>query len=257
MMKIIVFLIFLASVCYPVNNFAQQTPQANFDRANELLEDGDYAEAMALYRQIESSGQFSGPLFLNMGIISIQRDSLGLAKFYFLKAHHFPETRRKAETGLNYVNSRFSRQSAVLPKLPWDRFFTRLQESPGAGFLFYLGAILLNIGVSALVYSWFAGQKQHLFKKGGIAVSTAAALIVLLSLYVRYLENRYSEAVMITAQASVTTTPDENAEVVSLAYEGYDFTVDHNKSEGHENWLYIRMSNGLYGWIKKSNLRIL
>jgi len=256
MMKIILFFIFLVSVCYPVNNFAQQTAQANFDRANELLEDRNYTEAMALYRQIESTGQVSGALFLNMGIISVQRDSLGLAKFYFLKARRFPETRRKAEEGLNYVNSRFSRQAAVLPKLPWERFFSHLQESPGAGFLFYLGALLLNIGVSALVYSWFAGQKQNLFKKGGVAVSTTAALIVLLSLYVHYLQNRYSEAVMITTQTSVTATPDENADVVSLAYEGYDFTVDHKKSEGHENWLYIRMSNGLYGWIKKPNLRV-
>jgi len=256
MMKIIFLLIVLASVGNPVNNFAQQTAQVNFDRANELLEDGNYTEAMALYRQIESSGQVSGPLFLNMGIISTQRDSLGLAKFYFLKARRYPETRRRAEEGLNYVNSRFSRQAAVLPKLPWERFFSHLQESPGAGFLFYLGAILLNIGVAAVVYSWFAVQKKHLFKKGGIGVSATAALIVLLSLYVHYLENRYSEAVMITAQTSVKANPDMNADVVSLAYEGYDFTVDHKKSEGHENWLYIRMSNGLYGWIKKSNLRI-
>ena len=104
-------------------SFAQQ---AAFDRATTLLEDQEYMDAIKQYKQIHDEGHVSGALWLNMGVAYTQLDSLGKAKFYLLRAAEFSETEELASQSLEVIENRFSRRSAVLPMLPWDRFFNFL-----------------------------------------------------------------------------------------------------------------------------------
>lgn len=113
--------LFISSLAVIQQGRAQSSPQLIFDQANDQFQKGSYQEALSTYRSLEKRNQISGALFLNMGISYVQIDSLGKAKFYFLKASGFEETESQAYKALEYVESRFSRQSAVLPKLPWER----------------------------------------------------------------------------------------------------------------------------------------
>ena len=96
---------------------AQSSPQALFDRANEELKDGRYQQAISLYQQLEKNNQWSGALFLNLGISYQRIDSLGKAKFYYLKSAQFEETESKADRALTFIEDKFSHQSATLPGL--------------------------------------------------------------------------------------------------------------------------------------------
>ena len=91
----------------------------------------------------------------------------------------------------------------------------------------------------------------------GLGLATAGALIVLLGFFLQYRAGRYHRAVMVTQQASVLQKPEDQSGLVSKAYEGYTFTVDQKKSKARDGWLYVRMSNGQYGWISRGNLMIL
>lgn len=128
--------------------------QGSFDQANTLLENGSPMEAMSAYRNVESSGSVSGALYLNMGITAMQLDSLGLSKFYFLKAKEYSTTQQQATEALEYVNSQFSRQSAILPKLPWDRAIDWINNQLSAFGLFLIGFLLTLSGLSLLYLGW-------------------------------------------------------------------------------------------------------
>lgn len=236
---------------------AQENAQLNFDRGNDALVAGNYRQAVSAYKNLEKGNQISGALFLNMGISYVQMDSLGKAKYYFMKASRFEETEDQAVEGLEYVEQRFSRQSAVLPKLPWDKAVDWLKLNLGAANLLGIGIILLNIGILAFVSTWFWALFQKPARQGGIGASVAGLLIIFLSFYVQYVSVRYSEAVMIHRQANVAEQPAEDAAVVSQAYEGYTFTVDTYRSEEQQGWSYVRMSNGLYGWIPTNEIKVL
>ena len=75
---------------------AQNSPQFKFDEANEILEKGEYNNALSVYREIEETDFVSGALYLNMAIAAVQVDSLGLAKYYFKKASIFDDVEPKA-----------------------------------------------------------------------------------------------------------------------------------------------------------------
>lgn len=245
---------------FTVNAFsirAQSNPQPQFDKANDRLQSGNYREALSIYKSLENQNSISGSLYLNMAISYVRLDSLGKAKYYFLKAGEFEETSDRAETGLQYVEERFSRQSAVLPKLPWERFFDWLGNKVGPTTLLGVGIILLNIGVFGFVSVWFFVWMGKYVRIGGLGLGGVGLLIILCSFYVQHLQNRYSTAVMVHQQANVLERPKTDAAIVSQAYEGYTFTVDHSQSSDQPGWSYVRMSNGLFGWISNNEIMIL
>lgn len=243
------------SIALPV--ISQSNTQLLFDQANDALEAGDYQQALTVYNNLEDNNRISGALFLNMGISYVQLDSLGKAKYYFLKSSRFDETKEQARQGLEYVEQRFSRQSAVLPKLPWDKAVDWLKINVGSVTILGLAIILLNLGIITYVSTWFWTPFREPMQLSGLSSVGMGILLLLLSFYVQYVDNRYSEAVMVNRQTNVVEQPDIEAAVVSQAYEGYSFTVDEFQSSKHSGWSYVRMSNGLYGWIPDNQIMIL
>jgi hypothetical protein len=246
-------MLFIVLIVQPA--LAQNNAQLRFDEANTLLEEGNYPEALNLYRQIEQSGSASGALFLNMGIAATEIDSMGLAKYYFLKSAEFPTSKDRALDALEYVNSQFSRQSATLPKLPWDKAVDWLKNGPGSTGVFIIGFFLVLIAFSVVLLHWFkifTFQKHNFIITSLIIVSIAT---VLLSFYVDYVDQRYLEGVVTDREIQVKQRPAEDADLVSLAYEGYSVTVDQRLSRSSDSWLYVRLGNGQYGWIPNQGVR--
>lgn len=236
---------------------AQDSAQATFDRGNTYLENGELAEALNTYRRVENSGQVSGALFLNMGIVSVQLDSLGLAKYYFLKAQEFETTQDDAQKALNYVEGQFSRRSAILPKLPWDRAVHWMIEVPGAALIFVSGFLITISGLLLLYAGWFSKLSLQRFFPYILTLIISGSIIAGLAFYADYVDQRYDEAVLISSSQRVVQQPEEGSSLISIAYEGYDLTVDQWKSEEQDNWLYIRLGNGQFGWIQNDGIKIL
>lgn len=249
--------LFVVLCCVTSRADAQDSPQARFDEANDALEENNYSRALTQYKSLEQENVVSGALFLNMGITYMRLDSLGQAKYYFMKARDYRETEARAGEALEFVDSQFSRQSAVLPKLPWDLAVEWLQDNMGATNLLGIAIILLNTGVILFVSKWFFSSFDRLLHWSGLITSGIALLLILTSFYTHYVSERYSPAVMIAEKASVVEQPMENASLISQAYEGYTFTVDHYRSSEQPDWQYVRMSNGLYGWIPENTIRVL
>lgn len=229
--------------------------QSEFDRANNLFEEQNIEEALELYRSIEENQHLSGKLFYNMGLAAIHLDSLGLAKYYFMRSARFPEMRRDALDAVNYVNNQFNRRSAVLPKLPWERLFDWLSDTIGPIWMMASGLFLLNLGIAGILTSWFASRLNHLFRKTGNSLAGLGLILMCTSIYLQYLENRYDTGVMIHSETVVREQPDPSATAISTAYEGYTMTVDNNNIGPEERWVYIRLENGMYGWIEKDRIR--
>lgn len=248
------FFIILISAAQPL---AQTGPQAAFDLANTELENGNYHTALQQYKSIEQNGYQSGALYLNMGIAATQIDSLGLAKYYLLKAAQFEQVRTEASRALEYVNSQFSRQSATLPKLPWDRAVDYLKSGPGAKGVFFTGIVFAFLALILLTGKWFSFIRFPKQAQVTTASAIIALLIVILAFYTDYVDRRYDQAILIEPESRVLERPAADAPLVSIAYEGYSLTLDHRESEGHEGWYYVRLGNGQYGWIEAKGIKTL
>lgn len=225
--------------------------QAQFDRATTLLEEQQFTEAIGSYKEIHQNGYVSGALWLNMGVAYAQLDSLGKAKYYLLRAREFDETKDLANQSLDVIENRFSRRSAILPMLPWDRFFNSLAQFPGSTGLMAIGLILLNTTAAFLLAAWFRPRSKVLFKRFSLAAGTLSLLLMLSSVYLILQEDWYKTGVTVEGQATVYDKPNTDSPIVSTAYEGYTMRVHTNEQAPAGDWHYVRLANGLYGWIEE------
>lgn len=240
-------------ISFPMLLFAQQN---RFDEATYLLEESEYREALEIYQEIENEGHKSGALWLNMGIIYSELDSPGMAKYYFMRASSYPETEQMAEESVSYLDSRFSRRSAVLPQLPWESFFGSLNSSLGVTGLFIIGLFFLNIAAGLLIASWFYKNFGTILKYSAAVFLAFSVLFLLSGGYIDYLNNRFGTGVMVEDRTQVYENPNTESTSVSTAYEGYQFQVDYHTSSETNGWNYVRMENGLYGWINEETIRV-
>lgn len=245
----------LASLTFTTVTSAQQ---ASFDRATTMLEEQQYSEAIDAYKAIYRDGHVSGALWLNLGVAYARVDSLGKAKFYLMRASEYSETEQIARESLERIESQFSRRSAVLPMLPWDRFFNMLDELFGAAGLMVVGLIILNLTAALLLASWFRPNLKSLFRKLSYVSAALAVLFIGSSVYLNLQEEWYDVGVTVVDQVSVYDRPTASSPVVSTAYEGYAMRVHTHEelppsassdAEG-DAWSYVRLENGLYGWIE-------
>lgn len=234
-------------------SFAQQSA---FDEANSLLEEGNYQQAADRYKSIADEGYESGALWQNLGVAYSRLDSLGKAKYYFLRAMNYSETEDRAEQALAYVNNRFPRQSAVLPPLPWIRFFNYLSNSIGLRTIALTALFFLYTGVALKVGSWFRVDLKKSLSYAGYGAIIFSAILFICSVIIHYQENRYSTGVMVDRQGPVYQQPSQNTSAVSTAYEGYTMQVDEKESAKDPDWKYVRLENGMYGWIESDHIMI-
>lgn len=253
-------ILFLLSIIH-LNVNAQNSIQVNFDEANKLLENNDAFNALKAYKSIENTGYESPELYLNMAISATQIDSLGLAKFYFLKIiNNYPnntEVANKAEEGLSYLESKFSRKSAILPKLPWNKAIDWIIKKPTPAGIFWFGYIALFIVCVLIITSWFKILNFKGLNKISIILAVISILSIALAYYASYTDLRYNDAVVINTETKVLQQPTESSAMESFAYEGYTLTIDNKMSINNNDWLYVRLSNGQAGWIKKEEIKIL
>lgn len=231
--------------------------QSRFDSANELLNERLYSDAIELYQSIADDGYESGALWLNMGIAYSQIDSLGMAKYYLLKAKNHKETASLADDALIFVNERFSRRSAVLPPLPWTRFFNYLSETFGINTIAVTAITFFYLAIAFLIGSWFRVDFKKPLRIAFTCFISGAVVLFLFSWVIHYQELRFDRAVMVEKEATVYQHPREDAAVITTAFEGYLLQIDHRQSDSESDWHYIRLENGMYGWIKNSGIKIL
>lgn len=228
--------------------------QPLFDEANSLLSEGSYQQAIELYQSISEDGYESGALWQNLGVAYTRLDSLGKAKFYFLKAERFGETEEQAEQALEYINNQFPRQSAVLPALPWIRFINFLSNTIGLQAIAFSALFLLYLGIALKIGAWFRPSFKKVFNYISYSSIAFSTILFACSIIIQYQQNRYSTGVMVDREASVYQRPEENSSVISTAYEGYTMQVDKTESEDQPSWKYIRLENGMYGWIQNDHI---
>lgn len=251
MKKLLAITFFFWVLLFSLNVHAQQS---TFDQANSMLERGEYREAIGLYQSIAAEGYKSGSLWQNLGVAYTRLDSLGKAKYYFLRAAEYSETEEQAQQALDYVNNRFPRQSAVLPELPWIQFFDFMADKFGLTTLVLIALFFLYAGIALKIGSWFRIDMKKTLKYSAYTAIAISAVLFVFSIIIQYQQSRYSTGVMIDNEASVYERPEENASIVSTAYEGYTMQVDEEESEDPEGWKYVRLENGMYGWVRDQHI---
>lgn len=233
------------------------TPGELFNTGNYYMEQNRYEDAIATYRELECRGYRSGPLFVNMASSHVQLDSLGMAKYYYMKARQYPHARDRARQGVDYTRSRLEDRHSALPEIGWVTWSNWLKFELNPGIPVVAGLGLMNLSILVLLACWFY-WKPHRGYLYGLYTTTALGLaLVVTGLVIERYAEQYEQAVMVVSQQTLHASPEPLAEEKGLAYEGYTFTLDRSRSDEHADWVHVQLSDGRSGWLPAETTRTL
>ncbi len=229
-----------------VINGAVPFSQDSFDKANRLYEQGNYAEALRVYREMEKAGSH-WMLFYNMGNCCYKLQQWVPAKIYYLKARRLnpfdPSTRKNIEI----VDKRL-KEAIPTPKPDFiSRVAMRLEAALSLDVI-SIGLFLVVVILNGFVFILMKKGKSRFLLYG---VSFSLILAVLVAGYHIYRVekfNRGNTAVIIKEEAQLRSGPGENNTVLFKVTPGLEVKIIDRSV--NRDWYQVSASAEIAGWIE-------
>jgi tetratricopeptide (TPR) repeat protein len=220
-------------------------------RGNDAYFRGDYPAAVAAYEQLDRQGVVSRDLYYNLGVAYFRQGSLGRAVWSFERAVDLDPEDEDAR--FNLVQTRKLAERRVHDKIEgaerdpvWIRavtFFTASQQT----WIF----LLLYLGCFTLLFLWRRARdaSRAVLGAGAALVGVAAALIGVL-LAGRAVLDRLPFGVVLPDVVAVKEGADPNYRTSFSVHAGLRVRL----LERDQDWLRIRLANGLEGWVRDQDV---
>jgi tetratricopeptide (TPR) repeat protein len=250
-MKWIVLL--LPALAFAQSGEITASKDAMYRRANESYMSGRYQEAVDTYEQVVALGVHSEDLYYNLANAYLKAGKLGPAMYNYERA-------LELDPGQDDVQWNLKAAREVARKIGEDRlvgaegvpFWQRIVTPYTISLLgwIFLGLYLAVFG--ALIALRFI--PQGFLRVGvwvGFAFLSVGALIGGAMLGARlYLATRVEQAIVLPDQAQVKEGPDQHYTTSFTVHAGLRVRV----TEKDQDWVRVRLSNGLEGWLRERDI---
>jgi len=220
-------------------------PNAAFEEAGRLYEQGEYAEAAKVYSAIIDSGPASAPLYFNRGNACFKAGQLGRAIWNYRVAERFDPRDPDIRANLRFARSRVTGALSLRPGrlYRWARHATVNEWT-----------LMATAGVWLWIGLLIVGQCRPAWRRGsrGITVVTAllAVSLVAVSVAAWLAENRTRTAVVITREATVHYGPFVESQTHYAARDGCELEV----LDAKDDWVQVADRSRRLGWVQANEV---
>jgi Bacterial SH3 domain/Tetratricopeptide repeat len=220
-------------------------------RGNDAYFRGDYAAALAAYEQLDRQGVVSADLFYNLGVAHVRLNNLGRAIWAFERALALEPEAEDAR--FNLAQARKQAERRAIDKIEgaqteplWIRAVTAIPVSSQTWIF-----LLLYLGCFALLFARRRAADDLRAPLGAaaalLAVTAALAGTLLAG---RAALERIPFGVVLPDEVAVKEGADPNYRTSFEVHAGLRVRL----LEREQDWIRIRLANGLEGWVREGSL---
>jgi hypothetical protein len=220
-------------------------------RGNDAYFRGDYNAAVAAYEQLDRQGVVSADLYYNLGVAHFRLGGLGRAVWAFERAVALDPDDEDAR--FNLAQTRKLADRRVRDKIEgaerdptWIRvvtFFSGSQQT--------WGFLVLYFGCFALLFlRRRAGEASRAALGAGAALVGVGALVAGVLLAGRVVLEQIPFGVVLPDDVAVKEGADPNYRTSFAVHSGLRVRL----LEREQDWVRIRLSNGLEGWVRDQDV---
>ena len=222
--------------------------QTAFDSANNRYEQGQFAEALELYRKIEPSLS-DWKLYYNMGNCYFKLNRFLDAKIYYLKARKLRPLQPSVKKNILIVNRLFKDKIAEERIDFLDRMVLKIESLVSLNFI----SILLIIFVVLFNFSLFVVIRRGKIKWALYGIFFFLILSLFMSMAHIYRVQKHNQqniAVVISDDARLRSGPGADNTVLFNVNPGLEVKVIDSSGD----WFQVSASADIAGWIEKGRL---
>lgn len=226
---------------------------ATFRRGNDAYFNGHHQEAIDAYEQVAALGVVSQDLFYNLGNAYFKAGQMGPAIYNYERALELDPAQEDVRFNLGVAREAVKKKgedrlSGTEKQPVWMRIGDEVTVN-------WASWIFLGFYVALFVLLIFLHFTQPGFLRvsmwAGVAFVGIAAVAsgVLLGLRL-YLADRVEQAIVLPDVVQVKEGPDPNYQSVFGVHAGLRVRA----TEKEQDWVRVRLANGLEGWIRERDL---
>jgi hypothetical protein len=224
-------------------------------RGNQAYVHGDYRTAVAAYQELRDQGVRSSDLFFNLGDAYVRTGALGPAIWAFEEALVLDPGNDDARYNLSATRKQAARlghaaDAAEAPGQDRDPLWVRIVTSLSASAETWLFTVAY-LGLFGLLF-WRLWARADL--RSGLAIGAtafgAAALLTGALLIGRVQLNRLSFGVVLPDAVEVREGADPGARTSFGLHAGARVRI----VDTDQDWVRVRLGNGLEGWLRASEV---
>ncbi|WP_028891407.1 tetratricopeptide repeat protein [Tenacibaculum sp. 47A_GOM-205m] len=250
MKKLAILLFLLVSF----STLAQNTNDL-FSNANSLYKEGNYDEAIKLYKQIESQNIASSELYYNLGNCYYKLNKVAPTIYNYEKALQLNPLNEDAKNNLILAKRLTLDRIEALPKSVFQKFNENYLQK-----LTYNAWAIVTVVISfiasilfLLFYFAYSPNKKRLY----FSTSIISFLLLIISITITYSQYSQSkntvEAIIFTEEISIKNEPISDSDDVFSLHEGTKVFI----LDSVDNWKKIKLADGKIGWTQSKNLKEL
>lgn len=220
-----------------------------FKAANNLYEKSDFTGAIEKYKILVEAGIKNKTIYYNLGNAYYKTNKIGLAVLNYKRAFRMSPGDKDIIANMAFAREKIVDQikyEKPFPQIIWENiiYLLTLNEWIMLSVVLYLLFMFLTI-VSVLKRDVIA---ELVFYKYLLFIILCVSIIFSGSSYLFYDQ---LEAVITVDEVDVRNGPGENYSKGFILHEGTETYVESDSG----NWAEIILSNGLKGWVEKSNIQ--
>jgi len=226
-----------------------QSATANlYNQANGLYNDGQFQAARDRYNQVAEYGVEDARLFYNLGNAHFKSGELGRAILWYERALQLAPRDGDIEANLRFANlvkqDRDPEDNNVVWRFLLDAFFFPSLNELCISFSF----LLLVLFVLSIRRMW---SRTAISAGGLVLIVSCIGLVVLDGVYLGvriYHQVTVEEGIVVADQGTARSGPGKEQTAVFVVHEGTKVRIARRQGD----WMLVRLSNGLGGWLPAS-----
>jgi tetratricopeptide (TPR) repeat protein len=226
---------------------------ATFRRGNEAYLRGKYKEAVDAYEQVAALGVKSEDLFYNLGNAYVKLGQLGPAIYHYERALLLDPGQEDVLFNLNAAREAAKKrgEDRLIGEEATPRWIRVVQP--------YTVSLLSWLFLGAWVALFVVLGALHFVQPGFLRVGLQAALaFVAIGTVVAggflgarlYLRDRVEQAIVLPDSVQVKEGPDASYTSSFTVHGGLKIRI----TEKEQDWVRVRLANGLEGWLREREL---
>ena len=245
------FIVLLSLIFVSVTTVMGQNQQLK--KANDLYAQGDYENAIPVYKSLVDTGMVSGPLFYNLGNAYYKTGQLGYAILNYERARLYMPKDKDLDYNLQMAQKMVVDKIDIVDVFFLKRWVMGIGNNLSSDQWAYAGiAAFILLIISIAVYT-FAGRSS--LKQLGFYFGVLMIIITSISfVYSGSLKNKITQrngAIVFSPTVTVKGSPDESGTELFILHEGTKVNV----TDSIGDWNEIVLGDGNVGWLKKSTIK--
>lgn len=244
----IIWLVFILTITLSAND-----RQNNFQQGNNSYQQGDYEQAVLLYKNILEEGYESGELYFNLGSACYKLNKTGLARLYYERASKLLKGDEALEYNLKLLQLRLVDQIESPPEFILSVWWNYFMDLFSLNMLTWLTIALLWLVLTAGAFRLYFRRKGYMLKQVFVAVLIVFIFFSFILTRKIYLFETEEYGVILEPSVTIFAEPKSAGTEVFVLHEGSKVKVERK----NKDWFEIKLEDGKTGWLMQKKVEII